>query len=417
MKAAIDQANAVALQRMQDAQPVWTDVRPAHEAVPGMDKFTLFHSGPPITWDHMSRPMQGAIAGALKYEGLAGNEEEAFALAGSGKIKFSPCHHVQAVGPMTGIISYSMPLLVIENKTYGNVAYSTINEGSGDVLRFGAYSDEAVKRLKWMAGVLAPALKAAVREMKGLSLKVIMAQALQMGDELHMRNQASSALFLKAMAAPLAAVVEDPTELREIMDFLTRNNDQFFLNYAMAANKVTADAAQGIENSTVVTAIARNGVDMGIRISGLGEKWFTAPAPPVDGLYFAGFSAPDANPDIGDSAIMETCGLGGFAMAAAPAIVRFLGAGTYRDALMYTRDMYEITVGENSHYAMPNLDFRGTPLGIDIRKVVQTGITPAINTAIASKEAGVGMIGAGVARAPLSMFEQALMDFAQQFNL
>jgi len=417
MKAKIDSANATALQRMLDSQPVWVDVQAAHEVIPGMDKYQIFHAGPPVSWEEMCQPMQGAVAAALKYEGLAASTEEAFALAGSGRIRFSPCHEARAVGPMTGIISYSMPLLVVENKTFGNLAFSTINEGAGDVLRFGAYSDGAVNRLKWMEQVLAPALKAAVIKLGGLSLKVIMAQALQMGDELHMRNQASSALFIKTMAEPLAAVVDDSKRLREIMAFLTQNNDQFFLNFAMAAQKATADAAHGIQYSTLVTAIARNGVNVGIRVSGLGDRWFTAPAPPVDGLYFAGFSAADANPDIGDSAIMETCGLGGMAMAAAPAVVRFLGAGTYRDALRYTSDMYEITAGENPHFAMPNLDFRGTPMGIDIRKVIETGITPVINTAIASNKAGVGMIGAGVARAPLAMFEEALLAFAEKLNL
>jgi hypothetical protein len=417
MKAKIDQANAMALQRIMESQPVWVDVKVAHEVFPAMDKYTILHAGPPIAWGDMCQPMKGAIVGALKYEGLVQSDKEGFELASSGKIKFFPCHEYQSVGPMTGIISYSMPILVIENKTYGNFAYSSINEGSGDVLRFGAYSDNSVNRLNWMAETLAPALKAVVKKLDGFSLKVNMAQALAMGDELHMRNQAATALFIKAIVTPLAEVVTDKENLRQIIDFLTNNNDQFFLNFAMAACKATADAAHGIENSTLVTAIARNGVNVGIRVSGLGDQWFTAPAPPVDGLYFAGFSVKDANPDLGDSAIMETCGLGGFAMATAPAIVRFLGAGTYKDALRYTNDMYEITMGENNYFTMPNLDFRGTPTGIDIRKVVETGITPAINTAIASNEAGVGMIGAGVASAPFEMFEQALVAFAAKQKL
>lgn len=417
MKVKIAEANALALRRMLDSQPVWVDVKAAHQVIPSMDRYTLYHAGPPIQWEEMCPPMQGAIVAALKYEGLAATEVEARELASAGKIKFSPCHHAHAVGPMTGIISYSMPVLVVENKSFGNFAYSTVNEGSGDVLRFGAYSDNAVQRLKWMAEVLAPVLKAVVKEMKGLNLRVLMAQALQMGDELHMRNQGASTLFLKSILPSLAAVVDGIEQFREIVGFLTSDNEQFFLNFAMAAHKATADAAHGVDYSTLVTAIARNGVNVGIRVSGLGEEWFTDPAPPVEGLYFSGFSPQDANPDLGDSAIMETCGLGGFAMAAAPAIVRFLGAGTYKDALGYTNDMYEITVGENGHYAMPTLDFRGTPLGIDIRRVVETGITPAINTAIASNKAGVGMIGAGVAKAPLLMFERALMALAAKLRL
>lgn len=417
MKAKIAAANATALKRMLDSDIAWVDVQSAHEVIPGMDKYTLYHAGPPITFREMCQPMQGAIIGALKYEGLVTTAKEGRELAASGKIRFSPCHHVNAVGPMTGIISYSMPLLIIENRTFGNFAYSTINEGSGDVLRFGAFSDKAVRRLKWMEEVLSPALKAVVRELGGLNLKVLMAQALQMGDELHMRNQAASTLFLKILLPPLVKVGGARAQLEEIIAFLTTDNEQFFLNFAMAAHKAMADSAHGVDYSTLVTAIARNGVDVGIRVSGLGDQWFTDAAPPVKGLYFSGFSPKDANPDLGDSAIMETCGLGGFAMAAAPAIVRFLGAGTYRDALGYTQDMYEITLGENGHYTMPTLDFRGTPLGIDIRKVVETGITPAINTAIASREAGVGMIGAGVAKAPLSMFVKALVAMADKLGL
>ncbi|SDK94228.1 YlbE family protein [Natronincola ferrireducens] len=417
MKQIIDQANKIAIERMLNAQAVWVDIKPAHEVVEGMDKYTLLHAGPPIEWSNMSGPMKGAVIAALKYEGVAKDDKEALDLAEEGKIKFSPCHHHSAVGPMTGITSYSMPLYVVENKDQGNFAYSTINEGAGDVLRFGAHSDNTVKRLKWIEEVLAPVLKKVVNSMGGINLNVITAQALHMGDELHMRNGSSTAVFIKTIINALVDVVEDKNELKEITKFLTTNNDQFFLNLAMCACKISGDAAHGVENSTIVTAMARNGVNIGIRVSGLGDQWFTAPAAAVEGLYFSGFTAKDANPDIGDSAIMETGGVGGFAMATAPAIVKFLGAGGYQDAINYTMDMYEICDTENSQYTIPNLDFRGTPTGIDIRKVVETGIAPAINTAIASKEPGVGMIGAGVSRAPIKMFEDALVAFAEKMNL
>lgn len=412
----IDVANQKAVERMQCAQPIWVDVKYAYEAFPHMDKYTILHAGPPITWQKMCEPMKGAVIAAIKYEGLAVNTEAAENLAVSGKIKFSPCHHFNAVGPMTGITSYSMPLYVVENNVHGNIVYSTINEGMGDVIRFGACSDNTIERLRWIEKVLGPALKKAVHSMGGLNLKVLIAQALQMGDELHMRNVASSTLFVKTIMQELIEVVEDYKELKKITRFLTTNNDQFFLNLAMCACKATADVAHNIENSTIITAMARNGVEIGIRVSGLGDQWFTAPAAVVKGLYFAGYSEADANPDIGDSAIMETCGLGAFSMAAAPNIVKIFGVVNYQDALNYTMDMYEITATESNQYNISSLDFRGTPMGIDLRKVIETGITPAINTAIACNKAGVGMIGAGIANAPMALFENALYAFAEKLS-
>jgi len=416
MKSEILTANEKSINKLKTAQPFWVNVEPANKVL-GIDKHTLLHAGPPIVWKDMCGPMRGAVIAALKYEGLAEDDEEALTLAGSGKINFEPCHHHNAVGPMTGITSYSMPMICVENKENGNFSYNTFNEGAGDVLRFGAYGENTVRRLKWIENTLAPAMKKTVLEMGGVNLKVLIAQSLTRGDELHMRNNASSDVFIKTIIGTLVKTASDSSALCEITDFLTKNNDQFFLNFAMAANKSAADAAHGIPYSTIVTAIARNGVEIGIRVSGLGDQWFTAPAEMVKGMYFTGYKPEDANPDIGDSAIMETGGLGGFAIASAPAIVRVLGAGTYRDAVNYTMDMYEISDSECEQYAIPNLDFRGTPIGINIIKVVETGITPIINTAIAGKEAGIGMIGAGISKAPVKMFEQALFSFASQYGL
>ncbi len=416
MKELVRAANEKAVVKLKNAQPVWVDVRPAHEVL-GIDKYTLLHAGPPIAWKDMCGPMRGAVIGVLKYEGLAASDSEAAELADSGRISFAPCHSRGAVGPMTGITSYSMPLICVKNEENGNYAYSTFNEGTGDVIRFGAYSEHTVERLKWIESVLAPAMKKTVRAMGGVNLKVLIAQALLMGDELHMRNNASTDVFIKTIISALVDVTDNKERLKEIVHFLTTNNDQFFLNFAMAANKSAADSAHGIEYSTMVTAIARNGVEIGIRVSSLGDRWFTAPAAEVKGLYFSGFSEKDANRDIGDSAIMETGGVGGFAIASAPAIVRFLGAGSYKDALNNTMDMYEIAISESEQYCMPNLDFRGTPIGIDIAKVVESGITPLINTAIVSKEAGVGMIGAGISSAPIEMFQKALYGYADKYEL
>lgn len=416
MKELVRAANEKAVAKLKNAQPVWVDVRPAHEVL-GIDKYTLLHAGPPIAWKDMCGPMRGAVIGVLKYEGLAASDSEAAELADSGRISFAPCHSRGAVGPMTGITSYSMPLICVKNEENGNYAYSTFNEGAGDVIRFGAYSEHTVERLKWIESVLAPAMKKTVWAMGGVNLKVLIAQALLMGDELHMRNNASTDVFIKTIISALVDVTDNKECLKEIVHFLTTNNDQFFLNFAMAANKSAADAAHGIEYSTMVTAIARNGVEIGILVSSLGDRWFTAPAAEVKGLYFSGFSEKDANRDIGDSAIMETGGVGGFAIASAPAIVRFLGAGSYKDALNNTMDMYEIAISESEQYCMPNLDFRGTPIGIDIAKVVESGITPLINTAIVSKEAGVGMIGAGISSAPIEMFQKALYGYADKYEL
>ena len=416
MKQKVQAANALAVSKLKNAMPYWVDVQSAGEAL-GIDKYTLLHAGPPIAYEKMCGPMQGAVIAVLKYEGLALNDDDARALAASGKIKFEPCHHYHAVGPMTGVTSCSMPLIVVENREHGNRAYSTFNEGAGDVIRFGAFGRNTVRRLKWIEKVLGPCMKQVVQACGGVNLKNIIAQSLNMGDELHMRNGASTNLFLKTIVGTLAEQAGDAVTLREVLRFLTVNNDQFFLNFAMAANKASADAACGIEYSTMVTAMARNGVEIGIRVSGLGDQWFTAPAAEVQGLYFAGFTKEDANPDIGDSAIMETGGVGGFAIAAAPAIVRFLGAGTYNDAVRYTMDMYEIALSESEQFTIPNFDFRGTPIGIDVAKVVETGICPVINTAIASKEPGVGMIGAGLSRAPMEMFAKALYAYADRYGL
>jgi hypothetical protein len=408
----VAEANQKAFGKLNSASPVWIDVRSAHEAI-DLDRYTLLHAGPPIEFKDMCVPMQGAVVAALKYEGLAENDDQAFELAKT-RIHFEPCHHYGCVGPMTGVISYSMPLLCVKNTDNGNMAYSTFNEGAGDVARFGAFGENTVRRLKWIENVLAPVMKKVV-ETEPINLKVLISQALNMGDELHMRNNSSTSIFLKTIMTNLTKSA-DMTVLPEIARFLTTNNDQFFLNFAMAAMKASADAANNIPYSTMVTAMARNGVNIGIRVSGLGDQWFIAPAAQVVGLYFPGYTEEDANPDIGDSAIMETGGVGGFAMAAAPAIVKFLGAGTVADALNYTNEMYDICLGESAMFAIPNLDFRGSPLGIDIIKVVETGCLPVINTAIASKKAGGGMVGAGVARAPMPMFKEAIKKLYKQME-
>ena len=407
----IEKANAKAVEIIQSGMPHLVGMGRALDVVPGMKPNLLLHAGPPITWDRMCGPMRGAVIGALLYEKRATSAEEAERLAASGQIEFAPCHEHSAVGPMAGIVSASMPVFIISNEQYGNLAYCTMNEGLGKVLRYGAFDETVIVRLKWMETTLYPCLKAALAKTGKIDLKNLIAQALQMGDEVHNRNRAATSLFYRAVAPAIVQTCSSATVAAEVLEFINRN-DHFFLNLSMPASKATLDAASGIENSSVVVAMARNGTDFGIRLSGTGGKWFTGPAAVPDALFFPGYSKADANPDIGDSAITETNSLGGFAIAAAPAIVQFVGGGT-EDALRYTRLMYEITVAENSTYRIPYLNFRGTPTAIDVVKVIETNILPFIDTGVAHKQPGVGQIGAGVVDAPVEPFKKAFEGFAE----
>jgi len=410
----IDAANVLAAERLMDSQPFLVDVATAAEAIPGMTSKTILHAGPPISWDRMCGPVRGAVIGALIYEGLAATPEEAEKLAAGGTIRFDPCHHHQAVGPMAGVVSPSMPVWVVLNKTFGNYAFCTLNEGLGKVLRFGAYGREVIERLKWIEMVLGPGLARSLEGAGGINLKNIIAQALQMGDECHNRNMAASNIILKELLPHLLGSDLERSVVREITDFMA-GNAHFFLNLSMAACKATADSIAGLRDCSVISLMARNGTDFGLRVAGLGDRWFTAPAGIPRGLFFPGRTESDANPDLGDSTITETVGLGGFAMASAPAIVKFVG-GHPADALDTTRQMYEICAARHRDLQMPALDFMGVPVGIDIRRVVETGILPVINTGIAHREAGVGQVGAGILRAPMESFQEALIAFGDQYE-
>ena len=410
----IEAANKKVMEIILNGQPTLLDIGVAEEVIPGMTKKNILHAGPPIKWEKMSGPLKGAVIGALIYEGLAADEKEATELAASGEISYDPCHHHNTVGPMAGVVSASMPVWILQNKKYGNHSYCTLNEGLGKVLRYGAYSDEVIKRLKWMENLLSPLLKQALRLHGPIDLKTMITQALQMGDEGHNRNRAGTSLLIREIAPYIIQTKFSEKEKIEVLKFID-SNDHFFLNLTMPACKCILDAAKNIEFSTIVTVMARNGTEFGIRVSGLGERWFTGPAGIVDGLLFPGYTAEDANPDIGDSVIAETAGIGGFAMAAAPAIVQFVG-GTAKDAVNFTLKMYEITAAENNIFKIPALDFKGAPTGIDIRKVVETGILPSINTGIAHKDPGVGQIGAGLVKPPMNCFEDALQAFVEDLE-
>jgi hypothetical protein len=406
----IDSANEEAVRRICGGRPLLTGMGIAGEVIPnfaptGTARILITHSGPPITWQRMCGPTRGAVMGALIYEGVAETPDEAAQVAASGQVEFAPCHHYGAVGPMAGIISPSMPVFIVRNEVTGHIAYATQNEGLGKVLRYGAFSPEVIRRLKWMEATLYPALQAALEIGGPLDLRSMIAQALHMGDECHNRNKAGTALLLRAIAPAMVEAVPDSAAVAAVLRFID-GNDHFFLNLSMAAMKAMLLPAEKIPGCTVVTIMARNGTDWGIQVSGTGNRWYTAPAPYVQGLWLPGYSADDANPDIGDSAITETGGIGGFALAGAPAIVKFVG-GTPADALNATLEMYEITAGEHTAFSIPALDFRGTPVGVDVRKVVRTGILPRLNTGIAHREAGLGMVGAGLVQAPAGCFQAA----------
>ena len=409
----IEQANKTVVERMMAARPILKTIATARDVIPGMHDNLLLHAGPPITWERASGPMRGALVGALIFEGKADDWNSAEALITSGKIELSPCHEHAAVGPMAGVTSPSMKVYVLENVTHGNMAYSNLNEGYGKVLRYGAYSEDVLDKLHWMNTVFADIVKAAIEASGGIDIRALLSESLHMGDEGHNRNKAGSILFTAKLAPYIAGSDFRNEAKQQVIQFLA-DNALSVLNPVMAACKAMADAGHGVEGSTIMTVMARNGTDLGIRVSGLGDQWFTGPVGQPRGLYFSGFTEEDASGDIGDSTITETAGIGAFAMASAPAIVTFI-SGTPELAINTTLNMYEITETEHKAFTIPALGFRGTPTGVDIRKVIELDIRPQINTGIAHKDAGVGQVGAGLVLPPKNVFEDALMAFAEKY--
>ncbi|MGN9782725.1 DUF1116 domain-containing protein [Nonomuraea sp. ZG12] len=404
-------ANELAVRRLTTARPYLVGVRRASEVL-RLPARTFLHAGPPITWQRASGPMRGALIGAMLLEGYARDEREATTALAGGDVRLEPCHQHATVGPMAGVVSPSMWMFEVRDAEHGGTAYCSLNEGLGKVLRYGAYGPEVLDRLGWMDDVLGPVLSAAVELAGPIDLRSLIAQALQMGDELHNRNRAATSLLLRELAPAVADAA--PAGASEVLRFIA-GNDHFFLNAGMAAAKVSTDAARDIPGSSLVVAMARNGTDFGVQVSGLGSRWFTGPAGVPDGLYLGAYGPADANPDIGDSTITETSGLGGFAMAAAPAIVRFVG-GEVADAVAATRSMYEITLAEHPAYQIPGLGFRGTPVGIDVTLVARTGVLPVVNTGIAGRVAGTGQVGAGLVSPPPEAFTGALLALADSVS-
>jgi hypothetical protein len=412
----VKEANALALERILSVEPVLVDVDTALNVIPGMAPNTILHAGPPIEFERMCDPMKRAVRGAVIFEGLADNEDEAEKLLRTNRIRLSPNHHHSSVGPMTGIISPSMPVIMARDLTFGQTLFSTFNEGGGKVLWFGSFGKETLERLSWMRDIFAPVMKRVIATAGGIAVWHILAQGIQMGDECHNRHAASTNLFLKNITEPLFSMDLSRDIAVQAYRFIA-GNSHFFLNITMTACKLAMDAARNIEDSTVVTAMSRNGTDFGIRVSGLGDSWFIAPSPYLlDALYNPGYGPDDGAPDIGDSSIIEAMGLGGFAIAAAPAMASFAGGG-FHDAVSITKQMGLITLAKNPKFAIPVLDFEGTRTGIDIRKVVETGVLPSINSAVIHKSSGGGQIGAGIVKAPYECFTKALMAFGKKYDL
>jgi Protein of unknown function (DUF1116) len=407
----IAEANDVVVRRMQEARPVVVGVGTAGELLPGMTPHTFLHAGPPIDWPDMSGPLRGAIIGAALFEGLASNAEEAVQKAKAGQFQFTPGHERAALGPMAGVITSSMPMWIVENDAHHNRVHTTFSEGQDEIVRFGGHQPAVIERLHWMRSVLLPVLAAVVARLPvPLDLRALSASAVEMGDEVHNRNRAAVSMLLRTLAPVLVELDEPKSVVAEVTRFIT-GNDYFHLNLSMASAKATADAASGVEYSTIVTTMARNGTEFGLRTSGTGDRWFTAPSSHIKGMYVPGYTTADANPDMGDSTITETIGLGGFAMAGAPGITNWAGI-TAEDAVQATLAMYDITWAESVNYRIPALGYRGVPLGIDCRKVVESGILPALDTGVAHREAGVGHIGGGTVRPPMAPFVAAVEALA-----
>jgi hypothetical protein len=410
LKSRIEAANAEAVGRMTASDPVLIDVVPAREIARDLGERMILHAGPPISWERMAGAMRGSVIGLVLFEGWADTPAHAERMLAAGEVQLEPNHEHGGVGPMAGTTSPSLPVFVVEDRASGTRAFCRPVEGRQ---QFGDFSDEALGHLRQWRSVWAPSIQAAVRHLGGVPLRQIIAKALQMGDELHNRPNAASSLFANTMAAPLVEANVPRAELVGTLRYLA-GNEFLFLALSMASGKVAADAAAGVEGSTVVTAMSRNGTEFGIRLSGLGDTWFTAPAPRVEGLFLPGYSAADAGLDMGDSAITETVGWGGFTLGGAPGILALTG-GTPEQALAYTREMRKITVTTHPVYRLPVLSFEGTSVGIDARLVVSTGIAPVIDTAIAHREPGHPKIGGGLVRAPMACFEAAIVAFSERY--
>jgi Protein of unknown function (DUF1116) len=412
MSDGLERANARAVERMCAAEPVLVDVRPAIEVVPGFTPATVLTSGPPLPWEAYTGGQRNGILGGALYEGLAGDPADAAARLADGRIRLAACHDHGCVGSLAGIYTASMPVFVVENRAAGNRGFCNLFEGPSPArLNYGVWNADVRRSLEFIRDVVGPTLGDAVRAVGGVPLRPIMRRALHMGDELHSRNTAATLLFgRELMPALLDLAGRRPGPVRQVLDYL--GSDYVFLRLSMAASKATADAAHGLEGASVVTAMAFSFREFGIRVSGLGDAWFRAPLPKVEAKLFPGYTEGDVEFMGGESVINETVGLGGFAQAAAFALQDYQG-GAPEGMVEMNRAMYAITLAEHPEFRIPYLGFRGVPVGIDIHRVVETGILPVMDIGVAGRKGG--QIGAGVLRAPLGCFTAAAEAYALRY--
>ncbi len=409
------EANRLAFERLTEADPVLVDVRPAGEFIPGFTRETILTSGPPMDWpDYVGGQREAIIGGAL-FENLAKDRDEAISKLDAAEIKVGPCHDFGCVGSLAGIYTASMPVFVVENRTFGNIACCNIYEGSNPRrLNYGVYDEGVRERLLIVQNEIIPVVAETLRHTDGIPLKPIIKRALNMGDELHSRNTAAALLFLRELVPSLLAVASSSGSDRVTRAVKAMSDDHyFFLRLSMAAAKATADAARGIDGASVVTAMAFNCRGFAIRVGGLGDAWFKGPHASVEAKLFEGHTEDEITWMGGESIITETIGLGGFAQAAAPALQTYQG-GSYEAMVSRNQELYEITVGENPDYLIPALGYRGTPTGIDIFKVLESRVLPVMDVGIAGRNGG--QIGAGVVRAPLTCFERAAEAYRLQYG-
>ena len=404
----LSKANDEAARRICEADPVVVDIKPAGEVVPGMTEQKILTSGAPLEWGQYTGGQRRAVIYGALFEGLATDEEDADAKLSSGEIELGICHAHGCVGSVAGIYTASMPVFVVENRSMGNTGFCNLYEGeSRRRLNYGVYDDGVRDGLLFLEEVVAPVLRAAILRADGVELKPLIRRALHMGDELHSRNTAGSALFLRALTPHLLELAQagdvDGDALRRTVAFLDES-DYFFLRLSMAAAKAAADGAHGVAGSSVVTAMTISCLDYAIRVSGMGDEWFRGPHPTVEAHLFDGYTDDDVQWIGGESHITETVGLGGFAQAAAFALQRYQG-GSAQEMARMNEEMYGITVAEHPVYKIPYFGYRGTPVGIDLHKVVETGVVPVIDGGLAGKDGG--QIGAGILKAPIESFVAA----------
>ncbi|UOY02679.1 DUF1116 domain-containing protein [Blastococcus sp. PRF04-17] len=408
-------ANAEALARLVGAEPVLVDVAPAGDVVPDMTPSTILTSGAPLEWDEYTGGQRRAVLYAAVYEGLATDAEDAEAAIRSGRVRVRTTQQHACIGSVAGIYTASMPVLVVRDEAHGNTAFCNLYEGeSRHRLNYGSYGDEVVRGLRWLEHVMGPLLAEALRRSGPIRLKPLMARALRLGDELHSRNTAATLLLTRELTPAFLDLetTEHSSAARAVLEFLTRN-EYAFLRVGMAAAKATADAAHGVPFSSVLTGMALNSREFAIRVSGLGDEWFRGLHPRLEGRFFEGFTADDAEWIGGESCVTETVGLGGFAQVCAPTLQAYQGGTTAR-MRENNEAMYAITVGEHPDFLLPPLDFRGAPVGIDLFAVLRTGVVPVIDGGLAGRDGG--QIGAGVLRPDLDCFAAAADAYGARYS-